>query len=122
MRAARALQIALALLAAASASPAVAHTGGTNGYASIAIDGATARYTLTLWPATLPPEVAETLRLARAAPGPGRDRLLGFIRDKVTLIARRAALRGRVRIGVRCRAVRRERHRGGELHVRGRDP
>ena len=54
MRAARALRAALALLAAASASPAVAHTGGTNGYASIAIDGATARYTLTLWPATLP--------------------------------------------------------------------
>ena len=66
MRAARALQIALALLAVASASAAVAHTGGTNGYASIAIDGATALYTLTLWPATLPPEVAETLRLARA--------------------------------------------------------
>ena len=87
MRAARALRAALVLLAAASASPAVAHTGGTNGYASIAIDGATARYTLTLWPATLPPEVAKTLGLARAAPGPGRDRLLGWIRDKVTLIA-----------------------------------
>jgi hypothetical protein len=67
MRAARALQIALTLLAVAPASAAVAHTGGTNGYASIAIDGATARYTLTLWPATLPPEAAETLRLARTA-------------------------------------------------------
>jgi hypothetical protein len=31
--------------------------------------------------------VAETLRLARAAPGPGRDRLLGWIREKVTLIS-----------------------------------
>jgi hypothetical protein len=87
MRAARAHQIVFALLALASASAAVAHTGGSNGYASIAIDGATARYTLTLWPATLPPEVTETLRLARGTPGPGRDRLLGWIRDKVTLIA-----------------------------------
>jgi hypothetical protein len=93
MRTARALRIALTLLAVASASAAVAHTGGSNGYASIAIDGATARYTLMLWPATLPPEVAETLRLARASPGPGRDRLLGWIRDKVTLSLRGGAAR-----------------------------
>jgi len=88
MRAARALgAVALALLAAGAASPATAHTGGSNGYASIAIDGATARYTLTLWPATLPPEVAGTLRLARAGPGPPREQLLGWIRDKVALTA-----------------------------------
>ena len=54
MSAARALQIALALLAVASASAAVAHTGGSNGYASIAIDGATARYTSRSGP-DLPP-------------------------------------------------------------------
>ncbi len=87
MTAPRALRMAVALLAVASASAAVAHTGGSNGYASIAIDGATARYTLTLWPAALPPEVAETLRQARAAPGAASDRLLGWIRDKVALIA-----------------------------------
>ena len=84
MRAA-ARALALVLLAAAT-GPAAAHTGGSTGYASIAIDGAGARYTLTLWPATLPPEVAETIRLARA-PGARRDQLLGWVRDKVTLTA-----------------------------------
>lgn len=87
MRTARAILAGLALLAAAGASSAVAHTGGNNGYASITIDGASARYTLTLWPASLPPAVAETLRLARTGPGAARDQLLGWIRDKVTLVA-----------------------------------
>ena len=46
MRAARALQIALALLAVASVSAAVAHTGGTNGCAD--------RYTASLIAVTPP--------------------------------------------------------------------
>ena len=87
MRAALVALAALALATAAAASPALAHTGGRNGYASLTVDGAGARYTLTLWPASVPAEVAETLRLARAGPGPGRDQLLGWIRDKVTLAA-----------------------------------
>ena len=71
MKPARALQIALALLAVAAASVAVAHTGGTNGYASIAIDGATARYTLTLWPATLPRRSPRRSASPTRAPAPG---------------------------------------------------
>ena len=77
----------LALVTAAATSPASAHTGGRNGYAALAVDGPGARYALTLWPASVPPEVAETLRLARTGPGPARDQLLGWIRDKITLAA-----------------------------------
>ena len=77
----------LALVTAAATSPASAHTGGRTGYASLAVDGTGARYALTLWPASVPPAVAEALRLARAGPGPARDQLLGWIRDKITLAA-----------------------------------
>jgi hypothetical protein len=83
----RALAAALVLLAAATAGPALAHSGGSNGYAVIAIDGARIRYSLTLWPATLPPPMGELIRRAREGDAPSRDRLLGLIRDKVTLTA-----------------------------------
>ena len=86
MRAAAVLT-GLALLATAATSPVAAHTGGRNGYAQIAVDGPGVRYALTLWPASVPPELAETLRLARAAPGPERLQFLGWVRDKVTLVA-----------------------------------
>jgi hypothetical protein len=82
-----ALLAALLLLAAATAGPAVAHPGGSNGYAVITIDGARVRYSLTLWPATLPPPVGEQVRRAREGDTPSRDRLLGVIRGKVTLTA-----------------------------------
>lgn len=72
---------------AAAASPAFAHTGGTTGYASIAIGRASVRYSLTLWPSALPAAVAEELQLARAGRALSRDRLLGFIQAKVTLVA-----------------------------------
>lgn len=86
MRAVRAALAGLAVLAAAA--PSVwAHTGGRNGYAAIAIDGESVRYSLTLWPASVSPEMSETWGLARAAPGPERSRLLGFVRDKVALVA-----------------------------------
>ena len=87
MKRAGALAAVLAV-ALAGAGPAVAHTGGSNGYASVAIDGARVRYSLTLWPAALPPAVAEQLRLVRAGNGSSRDRVVAFVRDKVTLIAR----------------------------------
>ncbi|PYO51581.1 MAG: hypothetical protein DMD84_12460, partial [Candidatus Rokuibacteriota bacterium] len=80
--------VAILAVTLASAGPAVAHTGGSNGYASVAIDGARVRYSLTLWPAVLPPAVAEHLRLARAGNGSSRDRVIAFVRDKVTLVAR----------------------------------
>jgi hydrogenase/urease accessory protein HupE len=88
MTARRALTAGLVLTAVAAAvSPAFAHTGGSNGYASIAIGQGSIRYSLTLWPSTLPPAVAEELRLARGGRADSRDRLLGFIHDKVTLVA-----------------------------------
>jgi hypothetical protein len=83
----RALAAALALLAAATAGPALAHVGGSNGYAVITIDGDQVRYRLTLWPATLPPPLGEHIRRAREGDAPSRDRLLAIIRDKVTLTA-----------------------------------
>ncbi len=87
MRTGRVLLVVLALVVAATASPAVAHTGGSNGYAAITIDRAGVRYSLTLWPAALPPAVAEPIQRARAGHAASRDHLLGFIRDKVTLVA-----------------------------------
>lgn len=88
MTARRALVAGLAFAAATAAlSPAFSHSGGSIGYASIAIGRASIRYSLTLWPSALPPAVAEELRLARAGRAPSRDRLLGFIHDKVTLVA-----------------------------------
>lgn len=88
MTARRALVAGLAFAAATAAvGSAFSHSGGSIGYASIAIGRASIRYSLTLWPSALPPAVAEELRLARAGRAPSRDRLLGFIHDKVTLVA-----------------------------------
>lgn len=82
---ARGLLVAGLVLAAAG-SPAFAHTGGSTGYAAIAIDRGSVRYSLTLWPAALPPAVADELRPAGAGHAPSRDRLLGVVREKVTLV------------------------------------
>ena len=95
MRGRRAVAAGLALAAvAAAASPAFAHSGGSTGYASIAIGHGSIRYSLTLWPPALPPAVAEELQRARAGRTPSRDRLLGVIRDKVTLDAPGSGSRG----------------------------
>jgi len=87
MRPGRLLPLVVALVGAATVSPAVAHTGGSNGYATITLDRAGIRYSLTLWPATMPPAVAEQIRRAGAGHAASRDQLLGFLRDKVTLVA-----------------------------------
>jgi HupE / UreJ protein len=92
----RALVTGLVLAVAATASPAAAHTGGSTGHAGITVDGTSIRYRLTLWPSTMVPAVAEELRRAREGNVPARDRLLGVIRDKVTLAAQ----------GARCAASR----------------
>jgi hypothetical protein len=82
-RLAAGLVLAIAL-APVSGAP---HTGGSTGHAGITVEGATIRYRLTLWPATLPPATAEELRGARAGDAGSRDRLLAIIRDKVALRA-----------------------------------
>src|SRR6266516_2424937 len=64
--------------------PALGHTGGSTGYASIIISGNTIRYTLTLFPSALPTAVAEELAHVRSGRADSRDRLLVHIRDKVT--------------------------------------
>jgi hypothetical protein len=86
MTAVRAFFVAVALVAVGTGF-AHAHTGGSNGYAAIAVDGPSVRYTLTLWPAALPPAVAQDIRDARAGDAAARDRLLAVVREKVALTA-----------------------------------
>src|SRR2546430_1881777 len=82
-----ALAAGVALVTAGAAmGPAFPHSGGSTGFASIAIGRESIRYSLTLWPSALPPEVAQELLLARAGRAASRDRLLGFIHDKITLV------------------------------------
>lgn len=78
---------AVACIQTVVAGPAFAHTGGSTGYAVIAVGRGDVRYSLTLWPAALPSSVAEPLQRARAGEAPSRDHLLGVVRDKVTLRA-----------------------------------
>jgi hypothetical protein len=76
----------LAICALAAGTPAaLAHTGGSTGYASIVISGNTVQYSLTLSPSVLPPAVAEDLVRARSGRADSRDRLLGHLRDKLAL-------------------------------------
>jgi hypothetical protein len=75
------------LLMATTAGPARGHPGGTTGYASIAISPGSVRYSLTLWPATLPPPVADPLRRAQAGDAASADVALAMIRGKVTMVA-----------------------------------
>ena len=79
--------VAALLMPAAMAAPAAAHTGGTNGYATITVRRNEVRYSLTLWPAALPAAVAEPLQRARDGDARSRDEVLGTIRGKVTVSA-----------------------------------
>jgi len=67
---------------------AASHTGGSTGYATIAVDGSHVRYTLALWPAAMPPAIAEEIGRARTGDAASRERLLGAIRDKISLVVR----------------------------------
>jgi HupE / UreJ protein len=82
----QALLVGFVLVAAVA--PARAHTGGSNGWAVVAIDRGVVRFSLTLWPAALPSGVAEQIERARAGDAAQGAQLLGVLRDKVTLIAR----------------------------------
>jgi hypothetical protein len=73
------------LLAALRPGPADGHRGGTNGYATVTAGAQGVRYSLTLWPAGLPPEAAERIARARAGDSAARAWLLGLIRDTVSL-------------------------------------
>src|SRR5262249_30877587 len=53
------------VLAAAAVGVAVAHTGGTNGYAVITVERGAVHYRLTLWPTALPAGIAASLQRAR---------------------------------------------------------
>jgi hypothetical protein len=66
---------------------ALAHTGGTNGYAVVTIERGVVQYRLRLWPATLPADVASTLQSARAGEAPSQTRAIAFVRDKVSVRA-----------------------------------
>jgi hypothetical protein len=95
-RGAGGLGLGMAVALATAGSFTFAHTGGSIGYAAIAIDGGSIRYRLTLWPSALPPAVADELELARTGDVHARDRLLGSLRDRVTFAAQgqRCAPRG----------------------------
>jgi hypothetical protein len=82
----RALLVGFALLAA-GLEMAAAHTGGSTGYATIAIEGARVRYQLTLWPAALPPAVGEQIGRARAGDAADRHRLAAIVGEKVAISA-----------------------------------
>ena len=73
-------------ITAVVASLAFGHTGGSTGYASIAVADQSVRYSLTLWPTALPPPIAEDLGRIRAGDEPSRARLLGAIRAKVGIV------------------------------------
>jgi HupE / UreJ protein len=83
---ARVLYALAYVLAGATATPVQAHEGGSNGYAVITIEETRVRYRLTLWPAALPATVGEEIRRVREGDTASRERLLGVVRDKVTLV------------------------------------
>ena len=78
--------LALAALVAVGVR-AGAHTGGSTGYAVLAIDGATISYTLTLWPATLPRPASDELRRARDGDAAMRERWIATLRSTLVLVA-----------------------------------
>ncbi|HEY7518134.1 MAG TPA: HupE/UreJ family protein [Methylomirabilota bacterium] len=84
---ARRMPITLAAVVLTLAAAVAAHEGGSNGYAAIAVQRDTIRYSLTLWPAALPAPVASQIMRAREGDAGSRDALIGFVRDKVALTA-----------------------------------
>lgn len=73
--------------AVAMAAGVAAHEGGSNGYAAIAVEGDRVRYSLTLWPAALPKDVARQIGQARAGDPASRDAVVRLVSEKVTLLA-----------------------------------
>jgi HupE / UreJ protein len=84
----RMLAAVIAVVTAATSSLTFGHTGGSTGYAAVTVEGQSVRYGLTLWPASLPPAIADDVRRVRAGDEPSRERLIAVIRDKVGLVVR----------------------------------
>ena len=72
----------------AAATSVWAHSGGSTGYASITISRSTVRYSLTLPIPTLPPELAEAVRLAQTGSPLNREKLLDVVRTNIVLSAK----------------------------------
>jgi hypothetical protein len=87
VRRAAAAACAALVVAVGGELTAVAHTGGSTGYASVTVDRSTVRYVLTLPTAALPSGMAEDLRLTQSGSAQARDRLLDVVRRAVTLRA-----------------------------------
>jgi HupE / UreJ protein len=66
---------------------AVAHTGGSTGYASLIVRDTTVRYSLTLSSDALPAAIVEELRRIRSGDARARTTLLGVLREKITITA-----------------------------------
>jgi hypothetical protein len=62
---------------------ATAHEGGTTGYATLAFDGRQVRYSLTLWPRTLPSTIGPELEKVRSGDAAVTRQWLDILRDKV---------------------------------------
>lgn len=62
-----------------------AHTGGSTGYASVSVHGATVRYRVVLPAAALTSRMAEDLRLAQAGSVQAQERLLDVLRRAIEL-------------------------------------
>ena len=73
------------LLLVACAGLARAHTGGTIGFATITADGASVRYSLALGVPSLPPELAERMRLTEAGATPDYQPLLTAVAQHVRI-------------------------------------
>ena len=66
---------------------AVAHEGGTTGYATLTVSGAAVRYTLTLWHRTLPSPLAAELEQMRSGDVEVTRRWLEMVRKRVQVSA-----------------------------------
>jgi hydrogenase/urease accessory protein HupE len=71
----------------ATVASAVAHTGGSTGFASVFLQDGTLRYSLTLSPTALPQPAAELLHRTRAGQIDAGEELLALIRQKITVTA-----------------------------------
>ena len=77
-------RLAVSVLAAAPPA-AIAHTGGSTGYASVTVERSTVRYSVTLPTAALTSQMAEDLRLEQHGSPQARERLLDVLRRTITL-------------------------------------